>query len=153
MGIAKSRYGRVRVGDYTPYGALVGASKELLSMYYYYGVCCDENWPELPTVELEDEVVDPLDVVHKQDVARIIHKVLLNLTRRERGALFMRFGIGYGQEHTLDDIGKAFDITRERARQIINKALRKCYIDAGLELMSAQELCNVKLYLHPRLIF
>ena len=51
--------------------------------------------------------------------------MLHTLTPREAEVLRLRFGIGDGTEHTLEEVGKAFNVTRERIRQIESKALRK----------------------------
>ena len=53
------------------------------------------------------------------------HKVLATLTPREERVLRMRFGIGEHSDHTLEEVGQDFDVTRERIRQIEAKALRK----------------------------
>ena len=53
------------------------------------------------------------------------HEVLQNLTDREQKVLRMRFGIGMNTDHTLEEVGKQFNVTRERIRQIEAKALRK----------------------------
>ena len=52
-------------------------------------------------------------------------RVLASLTPREERVLRMRFGIGMNTDHTLEEVGKQFDVTRERIRQIEAKALRK----------------------------
>ena len=52
-------------------------------------------------------------------------KVLRTLTPREEQVLKMRFGVGDGAEHTLEEAGRSFNVTRERIRQIEAKALRK----------------------------
>jgi RNA polymerase primary sigma factor len=54
-----------------------------------------------------------------------VRKVLATLTPREERILRMRFGIGESSEHTLEEVGKDFSVTRERIRQIEAKALRK----------------------------
>ena len=54
-----------------------------------------------------------------------IQKVLMTLTTRERDVLTMRFGLDNGHTRTLEEVGKEFDVTRERIRQIEAKALRK----------------------------
>ena len=51
--------------------------------------------------------------------------VLKSLTPREEMVLKMRFGVGGGTEHTLEEVGQSFTVTRERIRQIESKALRK----------------------------
>ena len=53
------------------------------------------------------------------------HSVLSQLTPREAKVLRMRFGIDLSTDHTLEEVGKQFDVTRERIRQIEAKALRK----------------------------
>ena len=52
-------------------------------------------------------------------------KALATLTPREEKVLRMRFGIGEGSDHTLEEVGQNFEVTRERIRQIEAKALRK----------------------------
>ena len=52
-------------------------------------------------------------------------KVLSSLSPREERVLRMRFGIGVNNDHTLEEVGKEFDVTRERIRQIEAKAIRK----------------------------
>ncbi len=54
-----------------------------------------------------------------------INKALSNLSEREKTILNMRFGIGYTQNYTLDEIGNSYDLTRERIRQIERSALMK----------------------------
>jgi RNA polymerase primary sigma factor len=58
-------------------------------------------------------------------MAKRIQKVLSTLNEREEKILRMRFGIGEKQDHTLDEVGQVFELTRERIRQIEEKALRK----------------------------
>jgi RNA polymerase primary sigma factor len=53
------------------------------------------------------------------------NKVLRTLTPREEPVLKMRFGVGDGSEHTLKEVGRSFNVTRERIRQVESKALRK----------------------------
>jgi RNA polymerase primary sigma factor len=59
------------------------------------------------------------------DLAEQTRKVLATLTPREERILRMRFGIGEKTEHTLEEVGNDFSVTRERIRQIEAKALRK----------------------------
>ena len=54
-----------------------------------------------------------------------LEEVLKSLTAREEQVLRMRFGLIDGKAHTLEEVGKEFDVTRERIRQIESKALRK----------------------------
>jgi len=59
------------------------------------------------------------------ELIRIVAKVLKTLTPREEKVLRMRFGIGEKSDHTLEEVGQDFEVTRERIRQIEAKALRK----------------------------
>jgi RNA polymerase primary sigma factor len=75
---------------------------------------------------VEDKNVIPADdAVISMDLAEQTRKVLAELTPREEKILRMRFGIGETSEHTLEEVGNAFSVTRERIRQIEAKALRK----------------------------
>ncbi|PCI73968.1 RNA polymerase sigma factor RpoD [Candidatus Dependentiae bacterium] len=75
---------------------------------------------------LEDEnEYTPMDAVINDDVKERVRKVLKTLTPREEKVLKMRFGIDVASEHTLEEVGKDFSVTRERIRQIEVKALRK----------------------------
>ena len=75
---------------------------------------------------IEDKkAVNPLDSVVKGDLAGQTQQVLGSLTDREEKVLRLRFGIGERCDHTLEEVGQDFDVTRERIRQIEAKALRK----------------------------
>lgn len=75
---------------------------------------------------IEDKkAVSPLDAAIKANLHGQIDTVLKTLTPREEKVLRMRFGIGELTDHTLEEVGKTFDVTRERIRQIEAKALRK----------------------------
>jgi RNA polymerase primary sigma factor len=75
---------------------------------------------------IEDEnVVEPIDAASKELLRDQIRNVLGFLTEREREVLEMRFGLDDGKDHTLEEVGKKFGVTRERIRQIEAKALRK----------------------------
>jgi RNA polymerase primary sigma factor len=75
---------------------------------------------------IEDKsVISPSDAVISLDLAEQTRKVLSTLTPREEKVLRMRFGIGENSDHTLEEVGQDFDVTRERIRQIEAKALRK----------------------------
>ncbi|MBI3392359.1 MAG: RNA polymerase sigma factor RpoD [Nitrospirae bacterium] len=67
----------------------------------------------------------PLECTIKSDLQEQIRKVLQSLTPREEKVLRRRFGIGEAADHTLEEVGQEFDVTRERIRQIEAKALRK----------------------------
>ncbi len=69
--------------------------------------------------------VSPIDAVIATSLKQQAEGVLRSLTPREAEVLRRRFGIGDGTEHTLEEVGKAFNVTRERIRQIESKALRK----------------------------
>ena len=75
---------------------------------------------------IEDKsVVSPAEAVISRNLAEQTRKVLATLTPREEKVLRMRFGIGEKSDHTLEEVGQDFDVTRERIRQIEAKALRK----------------------------
>ncbi len=75
---------------------------------------------------IEDKtVVSPSEAVISMNLAEQTRKVLATLTPREEKVLRMRFGIGEKSDHTLEEVGQDFDVTRERIRQIEAKALRK----------------------------
>ncbi|MDW7981556.1 MAG: RNA polymerase sigma factor RpoD [Thermomicrobium sp.] len=75
---------------------------------------------------LEDErTVAPLDAAATTLLREHIQALLATLTERERRVLAMRFGLEDGQTYTLEEVGRAFGVTRERVRQIEAKALRK----------------------------
>ena len=75
---------------------------------------------------IEDKnVIKPLDAVVNSNLKEITSQVLSTLTPREERVLRMRFGIGMNSDHTLEEVGKQFSVTRERIRQIEAKALRK----------------------------
>ena len=75
---------------------------------------------------IEDKgVVSPIEAVIKANLSESTAKVLATLTPREEKVLRMRFGIGEKSDHTLEEVGQDFEVTRERIRQIEAKALRK----------------------------
>ena len=75
---------------------------------------------------IEDKnAVSPIDSVIFANLKDQTRKVLKTLTPREELVLKMRFGVGDGSEHTLEEVGRSFNVTRERIRQIESKALRK----------------------------
>jgi RNA polymerase sigma factor (sigma-70 family) len=75
---------------------------------------------------IEDKsVVSPAEAVISMNLSEQTRKVLKTLTPREEKVLRMRFGIGEKSDHTLEEVGQDFEVTRERIRQIEAKALRK----------------------------
>jgi RNA polymerase primary sigma factor len=75
---------------------------------------------------IEDrQVVSPSDAVINLNLKEQTDAVLKTLTPREEKVIKMRFGVGDGSEHTLEEVGQSFAVTRERIRQIEAKALRK----------------------------
>ena len=75
---------------------------------------------------IEDRsAVSPIDHVIVANLKDQTARVLRTLTPREEQVLKMRFGVGDGSEHTLEEVGRSFNVTRERIRQIESKALRK----------------------------
>jgi len=75
---------------------------------------------------IEDrQVLSPMESVLVSNLQDQTRRVLKSLTPREEQVLKMRFGVGDGSEHTLEEVGRSFNVTRERIRQIESKALRK----------------------------
>ena len=67
----------------------------------------------------------PVDAAIHSNLRETTTRVLASLTPREERVIKMRFGVGEGSEHTLEEVGQSFAVTRERIRQIEAKALRK----------------------------
>jgi RNA polymerase primary sigma factor len=75
---------------------------------------------------IEDKsATNPSNAVMQMNLGEQTRKVLATLTPREEKVLRMRFGIGERSDHTLEEVGQDFEVTRERIRQIEAKALRK----------------------------
>jgi RNA polymerase primary sigma factor len=75
---------------------------------------------------IEDgNAISPMETVVSSNLKDQTSSVLGSLTPREELVLRMRFGVGEGSEHTLEEVGRSFNVTRERIRQIESKALRK----------------------------
>ena len=75
---------------------------------------------------IEDSTISlPVDSATSNSLQDATREVLSSLTAREAKVLRMRFGINMNTDHTLEEVGKQFDVTRERIRQIEAKALRK----------------------------
>jgi RNA polymerase primary sigma factor len=73
----------------------------------------------------DDKVLGPVEKADHQLLKEQVRNVLGLLNPREREVLEMRFGLNDGQDHTLEEVGQHFGVTRERIRQIEAKALRK----------------------------
>jgi len=69
--------------------------------------------------------VSPLEAVIHDDLRKQIHKVLASLTPKEAKVLRKRFGIDEKKQHTMEELGREFGVTRERIRQIQNRAIAK----------------------------
>ena len=67
----------------------------------------------------------PAEAIQNTSLSETVRQVLDSLSPREAKVLRMRFGIEMQSDHTLEEVGKQFDVTRERIRQIETKALRK----------------------------
>ena len=80
---------------------------------------------ELKDVIVDEKSVSPFKTLENNEASNTIEEVLSSLTEREEKIIRMRFGIGVGTEHTLEEVGKFFNLTRERIRQIEIKALKK----------------------------
>lgn len=85
----------------------------------------DEEDSQLRDFIEDKNALLPLDGAISQNLKETITRVLSSLTPREERVLRMRFGIGMNQDHTLEEVGQQFTVTRERIRQIEAKALRK----------------------------
>lgn len=97
-------------------------SKEPISMETPIGEDEDSNLGDF--IEAVN-VVSPSDFASKSGLSEATQEILSTLTAREAKVLRMRFGIDMNTDHTLEEVGKQFDVTRERIRQIEAKALRK----------------------------
>ena len=85
----------------------------------------DEEDSSLGDFIADESALQPLDVAIHTNLKETCTKILSSLTPREERVLRMRFGIGMNTDHTLEEVGKQFNVTRERIRQIEAKALRK----------------------------
>ena len=77
------------------------------------------------SVEFEDNVVDVEDMAIESNINKKIREALEKLSPRESKVLKMRFGIDMSTDHTLEEVGRQFDVHRTRITQIEAKALRK----------------------------
>ncbi len=97
-------------------------AKEPISMETPIGEDEDSHLGDI----IEDmSAISPLDAATSSSLGEVTRDILSSLTPREAKVLRMRFGIDMNTDHTLEEVGKQFDVTRERIRQIEAKALRK----------------------------
>jgi RNA polymerase primary sigma factor len=97
-------------------------AKEPISMETPIG---DDEDSHLGDFIEDSSTMSPIDAATNFGLSEAVQKVLGSLTPREAKVLRMRFGINMNTDHTLEEVGKQFDVTRERIRQIEAKALRK----------------------------
>jgi len=97
-------------------------AKEPISMETPIG---DDEDSHLGDFIEDGNVVSPMDSATDEGLRESTQNMLAGLTQRESKVLRMRFGIDMNTDHTLEEVGKQFDVTRERIRQIEAKALRK----------------------------
>jgi DNA-binding CsgD family transcriptional regulator len=79
----------------------------------------------ITNIEIMSANTAPLEAAMQAGLRDVVKDILDSLTPREAKVLRMRFGIEMSTDHTLEEVGKQFDVTRERIRQIEAKALRK----------------------------
>ena len=97
-------------------------AKEPLSLETPIG---DEEYSHLGDFIEDKNAILPIDAAIQSNLRETTTRVLASLTPREERVLRMRFGIGMNTDHTLEEVGQQFSVTRERIRQIEAKALRK----------------------------
>ncbi|HQE92439.1 MAG TPA: RNA polymerase sigma factor RpoD [Anaerolineae bacterium] len=101
---------------------IISISQEPMSLESPVGT---EDNSELSDFIEDDNLPGPMDAASMQMLREQLQNILDELGRREREVLEMRFGLKDGHPHTLEEVGEAFNVTRERIRQIESKALRK----------------------------
>src|SRR5262249_53886791 len=97
-------------------------AKEPLSLETPIG---DEENSHLGDFIEDKNAILPIDAVIQSNLRETTTRTLASLTPREERIIRMRFGIGMNKDHTLEEVGQRFSVTRERIRQIEAKALRK----------------------------
>jgi RNA polymerase primary sigma factor len=97
-------------------------AKEPISMETPVG---DDEDSSLGDFIEDSNILSPSDSADQEGMSETVREMLNTLTPREAKVLRMRFGLSMNTDHTLEDVGKQFDVTRERIRQIEAKALRK----------------------------
>ena len=97
----------------------------------------DEEDSSLGNFIQDENAVIPVDAAIQSNLKEMITRTLASLTPREERVLRMRFGIGMPTDHTLEEVGQQFSVTRERIRQIEAKALRKLKHPSRSRIMRA----------------
>jgi RNA polymerase primary sigma factor len=97
-------------------------AKEPLSLETPFG---EEEESRLGDFIEDQNTIPPIDAAIQSNLRDITSRALASLTPREERIIRMRFGIGIASDHTLEQVGQQFSVTRERIRQIEAKALRK----------------------------
>ncbi|MBS9778075.1 MAG: RNA polymerase sigma factor RpoD [Gammaproteobacteria bacterium] len=113
---------------------VIKISKEPVSMETPVG---DDEDSSLGDFVEDTNIVSPLDAATSAGLQEAMQDILGSLTTREEKVLRMRFGIDMNTDHTLEEVGKQFDVTRERIRQIEAKALRKLRHPNRSEILKA----------------
>src|SRR5690348_1431738 len=85
----------------------------------------DDEESRLGDFIADEDAVQPDDAVIRRSLSDIMAQTLSQLSPREERVIRMRFGLGTSRDHTLEEVGQTFGVTRERIRQIEAKALRK----------------------------
>ena len=101
---------------------IISVSQEPMSLETPIG---SDNDSELADFIEDENLLGPRDTTSKQMLNEQIEDILAELKDRERAVLEMRFGLTDGEQHTLEEVGATFNVTRERIRQIESRALRK----------------------------
>jgi RNA polymerase primary sigma factor len=96
--------------------------KEPLSLEKPIG---DEEDSHLGDLIEDKNAIQPIDAMIQSNLRETTTRVLASLTPREERIVRMRFGLGMNSDHTLEEVGQQFSVTRERIRQIEAKAIRK----------------------------
>ncbi|MPV86343.1 RNA polymerase sigma factor RpoD [Ostreibacterium oceani] len=113
---------------------VIKIAKEPVSMETPVG---DDEDSSLGDFVEDTNIPSPLDVATNAGLQEAMREILDGLTTREEKVLRMRFGIDMNTDHTLEEVGKQFDVTRERIRQIEAKALRKLRHPNRSEILKA----------------
>jgi RNA polymerase sigma factor (sigma-70 family) len=124
--------------DYTEQNILdaVGTTPLFGTLEFYWKDRFDCETVDPETIEALIERGTAEDIYEAAEFKEVMKDVLDSLTRRERKILRLRFGIGMNHDHTLEEISKIMNLTRERIRQLEAKALRKMrYPDKSKQLV------------------